>query len=380
MPNRLPTRRALLGLMAVAVLGLVVLAAWPREPTYKGRRLSSWIDELGRSQEEGESPSDVRLRYQTLTNTVQSLGSKAASMAVAWIRDKPRKSLYDDIQYSIENALRARIRLPSRKDRSGDAIWVFQILGPTAKQAIPDLSTLALSDYTCGHAARCLSCLGPEAMPALSNTVVNGSVPVRSAAIDALAELGPSAVTTASLLHQLVSTNDRATWQALRALVEITTNAASLLPTMRQYLEATNAGPVSPQDFGPAPGAAYALARIGADSTPFLLQALASTQAVIRASAKAAFEPRLQDMLTGKFPSDFYARSGCYQAAFGRDMISEATAKTLGQLPEPYLRQLCAIADRYKASTNEPTRTAAAALASHLAALSTATNAPPAPE
>ena len=135
MPNRSPTRRALLGLMAVAVLGLIVLAAWPREPTYKGRRLSLWIDALGRSQDEGETLSDVRLRYQTLTNTVQSLGSKAASTAVAWIRDKPRKSLYDDIQYSIENALRARIRLPSRKDRSGEGRGESETIPGTAQES-----------------------------------------------------------------------------------------------------------------------------------------------------------------------------------------------------------------------------------------------------
>jgi len=358
-PNRSPTRRALLGLMAVAVLGLIVLAAWPREPTYKGRRLSSWIDELGRSQEEGETLSDVRLRYQTLTNTVQSLGSKAASTAVAWIRDKPRKSLYDDIQYSIENALRARIRLPSRKDRSGEAIWVFQILGPTAKQVIPDLSTLALSEHTCAHAARCLSCLGPEAISALSNALANGSAPARQAAIDALAEIGPPAATTAPLLRQIILTNDQSTWQALRALAEIQPNASDLLPTMCGYLLNERVNLPSPQGFGAAPGAAYALARIGPDGIPPLLQSLASTQAVVRASARAALDPRSQDMFTGKAPSDFYTRSGHFQSTFNLEMTVEATARTLGHYPDTYYQKLLPTLAPYTNSPDSAVRSSA---------------------
>jgi hypothetical protein len=98
---------------------------------------------------------------------------------------------------------------------------------------------------------------------------------------------------------------------------------------------------------------------------------------VVRASAKAAFEPRFQDMLTGKLPSDFYARSGCFQAAFGRNMTSEATSQNLAHLPEPYAQQLRAIADYYKASTNEAVRSAAAALASRLDTLHPSTTAHP---
>lgn len=376
--NKSPTRLVLALLVAVVVLGLALLALRPRKPVYGGKRLSAWLDELGASQAEGESQAAFDLRRRHLTNVVRAIGAEAAATAVRWIREKPSKLSYQDAQYRVESLFRFRIHLPERNDRSGDAIWVFQILGPEAKPAIPDLAELVLSEHTCYEAARCLSMTGPAAVPALSNAVANGTARVRLAAIDARAEIGHSAAPTAPLLQQIIRTNDQTTWKALRALVEVETSTAGLLPVILGYLQDTHPPPSSVYDFGAAPGAAYALAHIGPQGVPALLEALTSTQAVIRASAKAAFEPRFHDMLSGKLPSDFYARSGCYQAAFGRNMISEATAKTLVQLPEAYRRQLRSIADRHAASTNEAVRSAAAALAQRLDALRPSTNAPPA--
>jgi hypothetical protein len=280
-------------------------------------------------------------------------------VAVGWIRDKPRISLYDKIQYRIENAFSARIHLPERNDRSGDAIWVFQILGPEAEPAIPDLAKLALSEHTCYEAAHCLSMTGPAAVPALSNAVASGTARVRLAAIDALAQVGHSAAPTAPLLQQLIRTNDPSTWEALRALVEVETNTAGLLPVALRYLQDTPPPPSNTDFFGAAPGAAYAVARIGPEGTAALLESLTSTQAAVRACARAAFDPRFQNTLTGKLPSDFYARSGLFESVFNREMILDATANTAGQYPDTYYQNLIAIANRYNSSTNTAIRSAA---------------------
>jgi hypothetical protein len=346
-------------LVAVVALGLVFLALRPREPAYHGKRLSAWIEDLSEPQRDMETLADVKLRWQELTNVVRAIGTEALPPAVAWIRDKPRESLYDEIQYRIENAFRARIHLPERKDRSCYAIWVFQILGPEAKPVIPDLAELALSEHTCYEAARCLSMIGPVAVPAVSNAVANGTGRVRLAAIDALGEIGHSAAPTASLLRQIIRTNDQSTWEALRTLAEVATDDASLLPMALKCLEDTSSPSRAAGDFGAAPGAAYALARIGPEGVPALLEAITNAQSVIRASGRAAFDPAFQEMLSGRKPSDFYTRSGHFQSVFIREMTLEATAKTVGHYPDDYYQKLLTIAGQYASSTNPALRSAA---------------------
>jgi HEAT repeat protein len=206
--------------------------------------------------------------------------------------------------------------------------------------------------------------IGPTAVPALRDAVANGTPRARSAAIDGLAETGHPAASTAPLLNQITQTNDPSTWQALRALAEIQTNTASLLAVLLKHLQ--NPSPPTPQDFGAAPGVAYALARIGSAGVPALLESLASTQAVVRASAIAAFDPAFQEMLSGKKPSDFYARSGHFQSAFIREMTSEATAKTIGHYPDAYYQKLLGIASQYTLSTDPAIRSAASKVVNYV--------------
>ena len=111
---------------------------------------------------------------------------------------------------------------------------------------------------------------------------------------------------------------------------------------------------------------AYALARIGSAGVPALLESLASTQAVVRASAIAAFDPAFQEMLSGKKPSDFYARSGHFQSVFIREMISEATAKTTGHYADAYYQKLLGIASQYTLSTDPAIRSAASKVVNYV--------------
>ena len=354
-----PTKLVLALLVAVAALGLACLALRPREPTYNGKGLSRWIDQLDRLQTEGKTSGEVQQAEQQLTNAVRAMGTNAARAAAAWIRDRPRESLYDEIRYRVESAFGGRFELPYRKDRSGNAIWIFQILGPEAKQSIPDLAPLLTDDQTGPFACRCLSALGSEAVPALSNAVVNAPKFTCREAIDALAELGPAAAPTAPLLRQIIQTNGENTWRALRGLAEIESNAAGLLPTALEHLADAPAFPAGAYNFGAAPGAAYALARIGAAATPPLLEALVSTNAVTRACALAAFDPPFQDMLAGKRASDFYTRSGHFESVFARQMTTEAFAATSGRFPDTYHQKLRAIAQQYTSDTNPAIRSAA---------------------
>lgn len=314
------------------------------------------MEELGRDQGVEVSLSEALRREEMLTNIVLTIGREAVPCAVRWIRERPRPSWYDEFQFRVESALRARIRLPERKDRSWEALWVFQVLGPTAKQAIPDLARLVNDEYLCGYAARCLAAIGPESIPALSNALATGTNQVRREAAEALAELGPSASAAAPLLLQTIRTAPAAASFALRALVEVETNSATLLPLLIERFADTNT----------APDAAYALARLGTPGLPFLLQGLTNQQPTIRAAARAALDPGFQRSATGEEPSDFYTRSGRFGCAWANKMLLEAMAARRNVFPNFKREDIAPMLAKYAQHTNAAVRSAATQVIEHL--------------
>jgi len=307
------------------------------------------MDELGAEQAEEERLSDVLRRREMLTNTVLTIGPEAVPCAVRWIRDRPRHSWYDELQFRVESASRARVRLPERKDRSWEALWIFQILGPTAKQAIPELARLLSDEYLCGHAARCLAAIGPDSVPALSNALATGTNQVRRMAAEALGVLGPSARATAPLLLETIRTTPATASFALRALVEVETNSTTLLPLLVERFADSNT----------APAAAYALACLGTPGLPFLLQGLTNHQPTIRAAAGAALDPSFQRRATGEDPSDFYARSGRFDSIWGNKMLSEVMAARSSASTNFKRESITPILVKYAQHTNAAVRSAA---------------------
>lgn len=342
-------------LVVVAMLTLAFLALRPREPTYQGKRLSSWIREVTKPQRE-ENLDTVQFRWQTLTNVVRAIGTKSLPPAIRWIRDKPRKSFYDDVSYRIEEAFRGRIALPERQDRSSDASLVFQILGTNAQAAILELAPLTMNDYTSSEACYCLSMVGAAAAPVLSNTLANATSMSRGAAIDALGELGPSARMTIPLLLHTIRNDRPAAWRALRALVEVETNSGTVLPLLIESFADTNT----------TAGAAYGLARLGASGIPPLLLAFTNSEASIRAAAQAALDPRFQKRATGEEPSDFYARSGLFQTIFNSRMLSEAILERTNSFPNVERGTIPLVLQHYASDTNAAIRSAAIEAIHHL--------------
>lgn len=357
MPKRLTWRIGLGLLVAIATAGAVLLSLRPSEPFYKGKRLSTWIEKLAAEQDEAESLSDALRRQEILTNIVMTIGPDAVPCAVRWVRDRPRHSWYDDLQFRVESASRARVRLPERKDRSWEALWVFQILGPAAKQAIPDLARLVNNEYLCRDAARCLAAIGPDSVPALSNALATGTNQVRREAAEALGELVPSASATAPLLLQTIRMDPATASFALRALVEVETNSATLLPLLVERFADSNT----------APAAAYGLACLGTPGLPFLLQGLTNQQPTIRAAARAALDPGFQRRAAGEEPSDFYARSGRFDSTWINKMTLEAMAARSNAFPSFKREDIAPILARYAQHTNAAVRSAAAAAIQHFA-------------
>jgi hypothetical protein len=104
-------------LVAVALLGLALLALRPREPAYHGKRLSAWIEDLSEPQRSMETLANVELRWQKLTNVVRVLGTETLPSAVGWIRDKrctQKHSSYHNSMFTDKTRSRASIRTHAR--------------------------------------------------------------------------------------------------------------------------------------------------------------------------------------------------------------------------------------------------------------------------
>lgn len=302
-----------LAVLLVAVLAVVIWEGLrEREPVYQGKPLSTWVQQGTEPQREDESLEQVSQRWAALTNVVRSLGPNALPCAVRWLKENSHASLYDRIQSWVEETTRGRIRLPGQTDGSPDGLIIIQILGPVAQPVIPDLAGLLLDEHTCGWAAMCLAAIGPASLPALSNAVAVGSSRIRYQAINALGELGLAARPTIPLLSQDSRTNQPEAIPALRALVEIDSSALNLLPFFNERLTDPNT----------APGAAYALARLGPAGLPALLLAFTNSANVVRAAAAAALDPRFQRLVTSEEPSDFYYRTGLFGVIFNSKMLA----------------------------------------------------------
>lgn len=309
------------GLFTVVVLLAIALVVFnSSEPTYHGRRLSTWLDELAKPQTENESPANALAREAEFTNVVRSVGTKALPAYLDWIKNAPREtSPYEKLAEWFRGVSGNRVNLPEQPDWAAKAVWAIQILGTDAKSAIPRLALLLNSDSSCHAAGRCLVAIGADSVPVLIATLTTTTNErVRDTVAQAIGDLGVTAKPArAGLLEWLQNEQPRVSLGVatadlvLRALVELAPTAEDLPPLLAAQLFATNA----------AIGAAYGLARTGTPGTVPLLQALTNENTRIRCAAEAAFELRefLRTERARTYP--LFAQFDHFNAQFGNRMI-----------------------------------------------------------
>src|SRR2546423_743458 len=134
----MPKRRIYLIVIAVGVfVGLGVAFIPSREPSYEGKRLSEWVEELDRT--------DSVTREREAVEAIRHIGTNALPYLVKWIRyDRPpwKRKLYRVINSSLENVNPTWQIEDNKRDRAGCAMVAFAALGPTAEPAIPQLVLL----------------------------------------------------------------------------------------------------------------------------------------------------------------------------------------------------------------------------------------------
>jgi hypothetical protein len=186
----------LIALFAVLLVGLSVIL-WQRgsEPRFGGRSLSDWL-RLYRQPVGAIAP----IVSPEAADAVRHIGTNALPFLVNWIEEQPdmplwRKSLAEPV-YSWKLGTPGREALlewiAGPELRPACAFMGFEILGETARGAIPDLVRIANSRNarTVNTAIAALRCLGKDAVPPLCSLITNTAFPFKTSAIATLGGMG----------------------------------------------------------------------------------------------------------------------------------------------------------------------------------------------
>lgn len=164
-PGRSRVRRAVF-MVAITVFlsatGALLYALMRSEPTWNGRRLSSWLDDLRADSQLSRASQDQA------EAAVRAIGDKSIPLLLTWMNsdDSPvKKAIYG----SLPRGLQLRWHPQWAFDRQWMAATAFDILGTNAEPAIPKLSQLLGTGKRGRAAAAALGGVGATAFPVLTN-------------------------------------------------------------------------------------------------------------------------------------------------------------------------------------------------------------------
>ena len=177
---RVSRRRILIGgLLALGTAGLiwgVVYFASPREPTYQGKTLSTWIVPFCRQTTKGlDAPGGPEHfeELQPVRLAVRELGSNAVPFLIARLNAR-ESGLHRTARQLSEKLPYASLRLTDPNVSKIRAVRALAILGPDAGPAIPSLKPEVNDPTLSEHAVYALSGMGAKGMRALIEQYTNG--------------------------------------------------------------------------------------------------------------------------------------------------------------------------------------------------------------
>ena len=156
------------------------------EPTFEGKRLSSWLRDL-------RDPSAlVQHRAQ---NALRHMGTNSVPVLREMLhaRDSPLRT---NIVSLLQRQTLFKLSFAPARERRVRAALACAILGPMASPAVPDLLEFSTGDNFCSNLAEsALGCLGETAVPPLCTVLMdtNSNYTLRRVAVGALASIGPPA-------------------------------------------------------------------------------------------------------------------------------------------------------------------------------------------
>lgn len=168
--------------LIIASACLAFRALRPTEPTYKGHPLSFWIEEYRVENQLSQNDELAPRRTAEARTAILAIGPEGLPFLVKWMRYRPRlwgTRFLTWAPYRFRNKVDLAMFAQARANRGEAAMEALEELGTNAAPAIPELAALAMrangnnkdyfTRYIAMRAARAMSSLGPEALPAMLN-------------------------------------------------------------------------------------------------------------------------------------------------------------------------------------------------------------------
>lgn len=159
-----PKRSALFVLLTADVLVVVIGLLWAREPVYRGKPLSAWLEELGEDTPEKRMPAVEAIRH---------FGTDATPAVIRLLRyqESPLKRKVRELA-AKQNLVKFRFEDSRRRRRR--ALIACDALGPAAAPVIPTLVNLLTNEQPPEpDIPYLLARIGPPAVPALNCALTN---------------------------------------------------------------------------------------------------------------------------------------------------------------------------------------------------------------
>ena len=177
---RLDRRRrwTLAALAALTVVALAALALLPREPSYQGRRLSAWLQDL--------SAGSVQAR----TRAAEAIREMGPAIVPSLVRrlEQPGSlplSTLGRLKFQIVQWLHAQQWLklrPVQRSARRDALAALDALGPAAVDALPAPEKLVHESQPDPTALYVVARIGPAGLPVLHRALTNEASVIRTEA------------------------------------------------------------------------------------------------------------------------------------------------------------------------------------------------------
>ncbi len=285
-------RRIVIVLVVCVLVAIGAVPFWPGErqpePKYNGKKLSDWLEIC---RQHAWPDSDVS----SAEDAVRSIGTNALPLLVKWMNyDEPawQDKLFQSRYYRyVPKFVTYYMVKPIQQHRHAQI--GFQILGPTAGPAAPDLARI-LDNYpkmSWAQALVALRGLGADAFPPLYVVATNRAKPL---------QIRREAMSSIGMLNSLgASTNEASVVQAIlpylseEEMAEPTARALGAMPMLPDVCVPALRKATDSKSPEVRVWAVVALGRFGRDAQqaiPELTRAIVDTDARVRQEAMDALE------------------------------------------------------------------------------------------
>jgi hypothetical protein len=259
-----------------AVAAFIAVLSSEREPHYRGRSLTYWLETYAGPYSTPTSPRDPQA-----IEAITAIGTNAVPFLLQQIGHEPVRNSFKSTIAVRLGALFPKARSPlagwalddEANSRGNAASLAFEILGPRGSPGLPDLARIAQVPgnlQAANRAVYAMACFGKPALPYLLTVLENPSAPQRQHAALYI-EITPDIASNAApaipaLLRCLQDTNISVAYSAASCLGAIHLQPETVVPALTNYLAAgpdlREAAILALGQFGP--GARMALPHLAA--------------------------------------------------------------------------------------------------------------------